>query len=109
MTTEAHKVLQAARRRVCRMGDGATVNWERYAYPKRKGQSDKESACQYRGHKRCEFKPWVGKIPWRRKWQPTPVILPEKSHRQRSLVVSSPVGGKESDTTEQVKLAVSSS
>ena len=32
------------------------------------------------------FNPWVGKIPWRRKWQLTPVFLPEKSHGQRSLV-----------------------
>jgi len=31
------------------------------------------------------FKPWVGKIPWRRKWQPTSVFLPGKSHGQRSL------------------------
>ena len=36
------------------------------------------------------FDPWVGKIPWRRKWQPTPVFLPGKSHRQRSLVGYSP-------------------
>ena len=33
-----------------------------------------------------EFDPWVGKIPWRRKWQSTPVLLPGKSHEQRSLV-----------------------
>ena len=39
----------------------------------------KESACQCRRHKRCRFDPWVGKIPWRRKWQPTPVFLPGKS------------------------------
>jgi len=32
------------------------------------------------GDKRFEFHPWVGKIPWRRKWQPTPVFLPGKSH-----------------------------
>ena len=32
------------------------------------------------------FDPWSGKIPWRRKWQPTPVVLPGKSHGQRSLV-----------------------
>ena len=32
------------------------------------------------------FDPWVGKIPWRRKWQPTPVLLPRKSHGRRSLV-----------------------
>jgi len=48
------------------------------------------------------FDPWVGKIPWRRKWQPTPVFLPWKSHRQRSLVGYSPWGGKESDKTEQL-------
>ena len=41
---------------------------------------------QCRGHRRRGFSPWVGKIPGRRKWQPTPVFLPEKSHRQRSLV-----------------------
>ena len=36
--------------------------------------------------RRLRFNPWVGKIPLRRKWQPTPVFLPEKSHGQRSLV-----------------------
>ena len=62
--------------------------------------SGKEPACQCR---RCGFSPWVGKIPWRRKWQPTPVFLPEKSHGQRSLVgYSSPWGCKESDITEQL-------
>ena len=43
----------------------------------------KEFACQCR---RCGFNPWVGKIPWRRKWQPTLVFLSEKSHGQRNLV-----------------------
>ena len=60
----------------------------------------KESACQGRIYKRCEFDTWIGKIPWRRKWQPTPVFLPEKSHGQRSLVGYSPWGQKESDPTE---------
>ena len=46
------------------------------------------------------FNPWVGKIPWRRKWQSTPVLLPGKSHGQRSLVGYSPWGRKELDTTE---------
>ena len=46
--------------------------------------------------------PWVGKIPWRRKWQPTPVFLPGESHGQRSLVGYNPWGCKESDTTEQL-------
>ena len=45
------------------------------------------------------FNPWVGKIPWRRKWQPTPVFLPGESHGRRSLVGYSPRGRKESDTT----------
>ena len=43
-----------------------------------------------------------GKIPWRRKWQPTPVLLPGKSHGQRSLVGYRPWGCKESDITEQL-------
>ena len=38
--------------------------------------SSKESACQCRRHRRRGFHPWVGKLPWRRKWQPTPVFLP---------------------------------
>ena len=42
----------------------------------------------------------VGKIPWRREWQPTPVFLPEEFHGQRSLVGYSPWGHRESDTTE---------
>ena len=50
------------------------------------GASGKEHACQCRRHKRCGFDPSVGKIPWRRAWQPTPVFLPEESHGQRILV-----------------------
>ena len=46
------------------------------------------------------FDLWVRKIPWRRKWQPTPVFLPEKFHGQRSLAGYSPWGHKDSDTTE---------
>ena len=49
--------------------------------------------------RRCRFNPWVGKIPWRRKWQPTPVFLPRKSHGERSLVGSNPWDHKESDMT----------
>ena len=45
--------------------------------------------------------PWVGKIPCRRKWQPTPVFLPGKFHGQRSLVGHSPRGCRESDVTQQ--------
>ena len=50
--------------------------------------------------KRHGFNPWVRKIPWRRKWQPTPVFLPGKSHGQRSLVGYSPQDHKELDVTE---------
>ena len=62
--------------------------------------SDKEPTFQCKRHKRCRFDPWVRKIPWRRKWYPTPVFLPGKSHEQRSLVGCSPLGHKELDTTE---------
>ena len=48
------------------------------------------------------FDPWVRKIPWRSKWQPTPVFLPGESHGQRSLVGYSPRGCKESDMTERL-------
>ena len=65
----------------------------------RKWCSDKESACQCR---RYGFHPWVRKIPWSRKWQPTPVFLPGELHGQRSLLGYSPWGGKESDMTEHV-------
>ena len=44
---------------------------------------------------------WVGKIPWRRKWLPTPVFWPGEFHGQRSLAGYSPWGHKESDTTEK--------
>ena len=45
--------------------------------------------------------PWVGKMPWRRKWQPVQYSVPRKSHGQRSLVGYSPWGHTESDMTEQ--------
>ena len=48
------------------------------------------------------FNPWVGKIPCRRKWQPTPALLPGISHGWRSLVGYSSWGRKESDTTERL-------
>ena len=54
--------------------------------------SGKESAYHCRRHRRCKFDPWVRKIHWRRKWQPTPVFLPGKSHGQRSLAGYSPWG-----------------
>ena len=50
--------------------------------------------------RRRGFNPWVGKIPWRREWKPTPVLLPGESHGQGSLVGYSPWGRKELDMTE---------
>ena len=54
------------------------------------GASGKESTCQCKRCKRHRFNPWVRKIPWRRKWQPTSVFLPGKFHGQRSLMGYSP-------------------
>ena len=55
-------------------------------------------------YKRCKFPHWVGEIPWRWKWQHTPVFLLGQSHGQRSLVGSSPWGHKELDTTERLNI-----
>ena len=68
----------------------------------RSGASGKESACQGSGQKRCGFNPCIGKIPWRRKWQPTLVFLPGEFHGQMSLEDYSPWGCKELDTTEGI-------
>ena len=57
---------------------------------------------RWRNHLQCRrrgFDPWVGKIPWRRKWELSPVFLPEKSCGQKSLVGYSPQGLKESGMT----------
>ena len=54
--------------------------------------SGKESTCQCRRCKRRGMDPWVGKIPWSKKWQPIPVFLPGKPHGQRSLAGYSPWG-----------------
>ena len=53
--------------------------------------------CRRRG-----LGPWLRNIPWRRKWQPTPVFMPGESHGQRSLAGYGPGGCKESDMTEQL-------
>ena len=60
------------------------------------GLSGKESACQSR---RLGFDPWIRKIPWRRKWQPTAAFLFGKSRGQRNLVGYIPWSHKESDMT----------
>ena len=63
------------------------------------GSVGKESTCNA-GNRGDGFNSWVRKIPRGRKWQPTPVFLPGKSHRQRSCVGYSPPGCRKLDTTE---------
>ena len=69
------------------------LNWKRISLP-----------CRRPG-----FNPCVRKIPWRRNWQPTPVLLPGESHGQRSLAGYSSRGREEADTTEQLSLHFTSS
>ena len=64
------------------------------------GASAKEPTCQRRRHERLRFNPWVRKIPWRRKQQPTPGFLPENPMDRGAWWVSHRPGGEESDTTE---------
>ena len=67
--------------------------------------SGKEPACECRRHKRllslCGLEPQVRKIPWGKKWQPTPVFLPGKSHGKGGYGLQ---GHKELDTTEGTEL-----
>ena len=62
--------------------------------------SSKEPACQCRRHR---FDLWVGKMPWRRKWQPTQVFLPGKSHEQEPGGLQS-MGLQELNTTKQLSV-----
>ena len=78
------------------------------------GTSGKEPAYQCRRNKGCDFHPLVGKNLWRRKCQPTPVLVPRKSPGERSLADYSSWDHKESDTnghacasTHQLLLEVS--
>ena len=68
-----------------------------HPHPQRVDCLSKGSTCQCKKHR---VDPWVGKIPWRRKLQPTPVFLPGEFHGQRSLVGYSPWGHKELDMTK---------
>ena len=54
--------------------------------------------------RRHGFDPWVRKMPWRRKWQPTPGFLPVEFHGQRSLAGYSPGSCKDLDTTERTRI-----
>ena len=66
--------------------------------------SVKDLTCQCRRCKRLGFDPWIRKIPWSRKWHPTPIFLPEEFHGQKSLVAYSPWGCQESDKTEHLSI-----
>ena len=82
-------------------------NLKVYEYLLREGLprwcSGEESDCQCRIHKRRNFNPWVGKIPWNGKWLPTSVFLPGEFHGQRNLVGYSQWGHKELHMTEPNK------
>ena len=73
---------------------------------KKKQKQEQKNPPQCRRLKRRRFNPWVGKVPWRRAWQFTPVFLPGESHGQRSLVDHSPYRHQESDTTKATEHAV---
>ena len=68
------------------------------------GSDNKESVCNAGD---SGFDLWVGKIPWRRKWQSTPVFLPGEFHGQSSLAGYSPWDRKQADMTEQLTLSLS--
>ena len=67
--------------------------------------SGKFLACQCRRHKRHRFNPWIRKVPWRRARHPLQCSCLENPHGQRHLVTYSPLGCKESDTTEVTQQA----
>ena len=77
-----------------------TISYQHHCFLDGTGGKEAACQCQWRRCKRNTFHPWVGKIPWRRRWQPTPVFLPgkitwtEKPDRLQSI------GHKESDRTE---------
>ena len=77
------------------------ITWNRSSITIRWGEpwglSGEESACQCR---RCRFNPWVGKIPWRRKWQAAPAFLPGESRGLRNQANYSPWGCEETTMTE---------
>ena len=93
--TLSYPILQISH--LCVPLQDGTYNWASLM-----SQMVKKLPANAEGTRNVEFSPWAGKILWRRKWQPTPVLLPGKSHGQRSLVGYRPWGHKESDTTERL-------
>ena len=90
------RVWQATVRGVAKVGHDLTTkererDFNDWGFPG--GSVCKESACDEGDHLQCRrpgFISWVGKIPWRRKWPPTPVFLPGESQGQKSLAGYSP-------------------
>ena len=87
-----------------RVWSGATprLSWapREAAFAKKEGCGTSCLQCRrWRRHKRCRFNPWVGKMPWRREWEPTPVFLPGEFHGQRSLAGYHPQDCEKSDMT----------
>ena len=66
------------------------------------GAGGKEPACQHRRHRRHRFHPWVRKIPWRRRWQPSPVFWPGKFHNRGDWQDTIHGVAKKSETVEQL-------
>ena len=71
-------------------------------------QCCKESACPCRRHRRCRFNPWIGKMPWRRKWQPIPVFFPGEARGQRTLMGCCPWGLTEATRLKRLSSSSSS-
>ena len=70
------------------------AQWLRWGLCLPRWHNDQESACQCKRCRKCGLDPWFRRIPWHRKWQPTPVFLPRKFHGQGSLVGYSPWGSQ---------------
>ena len=79
-----------------------TLVWHQQGFPGGSVIKNLRASVGDTGH---EFDPWVRKIPWRRKWKPTPVFLPGESRGQKSLAGYSPWDRKELDTTERLSTA----
>ena len=98
-----HLDIQLSERRVRNLKGRGYIDTSRAAPVARQV---KKIHLQSRRHGRWELSPCVRKIPWRRKWQPTPVFLPGESHGQQSLSDYSPKHPKESDMTEWLRMRV---
>ena len=84
--------------------ESQTESWASHGTSGKKLKT-KKPHLQCRRCRRPRFDPWVGKIPWRKAQQPTPIFLPGEAHEQRSLVDHSPWDLKESDKTDATEHA----